>query len=303
MDAGLLLVRVIVGGVMAAHGAQKLFGWFGGYGLTGTGGFFDSMGFRPGKLFAGLAGGAETLGGLLVAFGLLGPIGPALVLSVMVVAALTVHAANGLFAQNNGIEVPLLYATVAVGLGLTGYGAYSLDAALGLASVWTTGLSLAVLVLNPASVLAQEQTGGLQGRVLDSSRGALPGVTVTVSGPTIIGGTLTTVTGETGIYRIANIPLGTYIVSFELPGFQSKAFEGIRVQAGAVFTLDAELGVATVEETITVSGETPILDTASTNVSFNFTKELMCAKTLEVYGEVLRDAAAARARAQTRAKA
>jgi putative oxidoreductase len=147
MDAGLLLVRVIVGGVMAAHGAQKLFGWFGGYGLAGTGGFFESMGFRPGRLFAGLAGGAETVGGLLLAFGLLGPIGPALVLSVMVVAALTVHAANGLFAQNNGIEVPLLYGTVAVGLGLTGHGAYSLDAALGLASVWTTGVSLAVLAL------------------------------------------------------------------------------------------------------------------------------------------------------------
>jgi putative oxidoreductase len=130
---------------MAAHGTQKLFGWFGGYGLSGTGGFFESLGFRPGRLFAGLASLAEITSGLLLALGLLGPVGPALVISVMVVAALSVHWQHGLFAQNNGIEVPLLYATAAAVLGLTGYGGYSLDAVLGLGSIWTPGLTLAVL--------------------------------------------------------------------------------------------------------------------------------------------------------------
>src|SRR2546425_2904707 len=105
MDAGLLLIRLVFGLVMAAHGAQKLFGWFGGYGITGTGGFFESLGFRPGKLFAAAAGFGEFAGGLLVALGFLRPIGPALMLSVMIVAAVSVPWGH-LFATHNGIEVP-----------------------------------------------------------------------------------------------------------------------------------------------------------------------------------------------------
>lgn len=132
MDTGLLLARLVFGLLMAAHGTQKVFGWFGGYGLAGTGGFFESLGFRPGKLFAGAAGATEIAAGLLVALGLLGPLGSALIVAVMIVAMATVHWANGVFAQNNGIEVPLLYTVAAAALALTGPGAYSLDAALGL---------------------------------------------------------------------------------------------------------------------------------------------------------------------------
>jgi putative oxidoreductase len=134
MNEGLLLARLVFGLVMAAHGSQKLFGWFGGYGISGTGGFLESLGWRPGRLFAALAGIAEFGSGLLVASGFLGPIGPALMLSVMIVAAISVHWKNGLFAQNGGIEVPLLYSTTAVALALTGFGPFSLDAVLGLAS-------------------------------------------------------------------------------------------------------------------------------------------------------------------------
>lgn len=148
MDSGLLLARVVFGLLMAAHGSQKLFGWFGGYGLAGTGGFFESLGFRPGKLFAAAAGGTEFAAGLLVAFGLLGPLGPALIVSVMIVAMATVHWANGLFSQNNGIEVPLLYAVAAAAIALIGNGAYSLDAVLGLtwpAQVVWVALALGVV--------------------------------------------------------------------------------------------------------------------------------------------------------------
>ena len=77
MAIGLLLVRLVFGGLMAAHGSQKLFGWLGGYGLTGTGTFFEQLGFRPGRLFAAAAGMTEVLGGVLVAVGFGGPIGPA----------------------------------------------------------------------------------------------------------------------------------------------------------------------------------------------------------------------------------
>jgi putative oxidoreductase len=134
-SAGLLVARLALGLLMAAHGSQKLFGWLGGHGLTGTGGFFDSLGFRPGRVFALVAGLAEVGGGLLLALGFLGPLGPALVVSVMVVAALAVHRSGGLFAMTNGVELPLLYAAGAIALALTGPGAYSLDALLGLESL------------------------------------------------------------------------------------------------------------------------------------------------------------------------
>ncbi len=145
MDAGLALARIVFGGLMAAHGAQKWFGWFGGYGLKAVGGMFETLGFRPGRLFATAAAVTETISGLLVAFGLLGPVGPALMLSVMIVAAVSVHWQHGLFVTSNGIEVPLLYATAAVAVALTGFGAYSLDSALGLSQYWTPAVNVVVL--------------------------------------------------------------------------------------------------------------------------------------------------------------
>src|SRR6267143_2954298 len=108
LSIGLLLVRIVIGLIMAAHGAQKLLGWWGGYGLRGTGQFFEQLGFQPGPAFAAAASLSEIISGLLVAVGFLGPIGPALMVSVMIVAAVTVHWGQGLFAPK-GIELPLLY--------------------------------------------------------------------------------------------------------------------------------------------------------------------------------------------------
>lgn len=153
MDTGLLLARLVFGLLMAAHGTQKLFGWFGGYGLAGTAGFFESLGFRPGRPFALAAALAELTGGLLLVLGFLTPIGALLVVSVMVVAAVTVHWSNGLFAATNGVEVVLLYAALAAALAFTGPGAYSIDAALGLTSWWTAEIG--------ASAVAAGVGGGL----------------------------------------------------------------------------------------------------------------------------------------------
>src|SRR5690349_13788095 len=130
MDTGLLLARVVLGLLMAAHGSQKLFGWFGGYGIAGTGGSMEALGFEPGKFFAAAAGATEFAGGVLIALGLLGPLGPAMVVSTMIVAIATVHWQHGVFAQNNGFELPLFYAVSAASLALIGYGAYSIDALL-----------------------------------------------------------------------------------------------------------------------------------------------------------------------------
>jgi putative oxidoreductase len=137
LDIGFLVARVLIGLLIAAHGSQKLFGWFGGHGLEGTGAFFGQLGFQPGRLFATAAALGELIGGVLITLGRFGPVGPALMLAVMVVAAISVHWRNGLFATSNGIEVPLLYSIAAVRFALTGPGRYSLDAMLGFHWAWT----------------------------------------------------------------------------------------------------------------------------------------------------------------------
>jgi putative oxidoreductase len=147
LGTGLLLGRLILGALMVGHGAQKLFGWFGGYGIAGTAGFFEQLGFRPGRLFVITAALSEVGSGILIALGLFGPVGPALLLSVMIVAAVSAHWKNGVFATTNGIEVPLLYATGAVALAFTGFGPFSLDAALGIDHTWTPGIKAAALAL------------------------------------------------------------------------------------------------------------------------------------------------------------
>ena len=130
MALGLLILRLVVGLTMAAHGAQKLFGWFGGYGLQGTGGFLEKLGFIPGRRNALFAGLAELGGGLLLALGLATPLAAVLIISVMFVAVATVHSKNGLFNSNQGYEYNLILATVALSIAIIGAGPISLDAAL-----------------------------------------------------------------------------------------------------------------------------------------------------------------------------
>ncbi len=150
LDAGLLLARLILGLSIAAHGAQKLFGWFGGGGISGMSGFLEGLGFRPGNVFVLAAGCCEFGGGLLTALGLLGPIGPALVIIVMVVAMITVHWSNGFFNEARGIELPLIYSAGAVALAFGGPGELSLDSALRLMGLWapsTIWLAIGIAVL------------------------------------------------------------------------------------------------------------------------------------------------------------
>lgn len=147
LGLGLLVARLVVGVLLAGHGAQKLLGWFRGPGIAGTAGYFETLGFRPARPFVVAAALSEVASGLLITLGALGPVGPALALSVMIVAAVSVHWKNGVFATANGIELALLYAAAAVGLGFTGPGVFSLDQALGILRAWTPGLDAAVLAL------------------------------------------------------------------------------------------------------------------------------------------------------------
>lgn len=125
-----LALRLPVGIIFAAHGAQKLFGWFGGYGLTGTAQWMESIGLAPGVLMVLLAGGAEFFGGLALIVGLL--VRPAaLALSVaMLVAIFTVHISHGLFMSNNGYEFALALLAASVSLLISGGGSASVDAAI-----------------------------------------------------------------------------------------------------------------------------------------------------------------------------
>jgi len=123
MDAGLLIIRLVVGLIFAGHGAQKLFGWFGGYGLKGTGGYLDSIGMKPGVLMALIAGLGELVGGLLFAAGVLTWVGAVLIAATMVVAIVKVHGKNGLWVTSNGYEYNLILIAIVVGVALIGPGA------------------------------------------------------------------------------------------------------------------------------------------------------------------------------------
>jgi putative oxidoreductase len=131
-DLGLLVSRLAVGLSYASHGAQKAFGWFEGPGPEGAAGFMESLGLRPGEQYATLASFGEIGSGLAIALGLGGPIGPAVVLSGMVVAQTTVHAKNGFYASKGGVELGVLYSAAVLAYASTGYGSLSLDRAFGL---------------------------------------------------------------------------------------------------------------------------------------------------------------------------
>jgi putative oxidoreductase len=139
MAYGLLLLRAVVGGTLFGHGAQKLFGWFGGHGPKGTGAFFAQLGFRPGVAMAVLAGLAEA-SGLLLAAGLVTPLACLAIAVVMLNAIGAVHWSKGFWNGNGGYEFPLTLATVAVAIAAIGPGRFSVDRAIGwdgnISGVW-----------------------------------------------------------------------------------------------------------------------------------------------------------------------
>ncbi len=156
MEIGLIALRLVVGLGFAAHGAQKLFGAFGGHGIEGTAGFFEQIGLRPGRLHAWAAGLAEFLGGASIALGIVTPFAAAALIAVMTAAVLTVHLRNGFFVTENGFEYNLVLVTVVFALAAIGAGEWSLDHALGLdlsGTGWALGALGAGLLGGVAAVL------------------------------------------------------------------------------------------------------------------------------------------------------
>src|SRR5690348_14549804 len=157
MSYGLLILRVVVGGTMFAHGAQKLFGWFGGHGIRGTAGFFGSLGFRAATAMAVLAGLSEAAG-ILFGLGLLTPLAALAIVVVMLIAIATVHWRNGFFAGSGGYEFNLTLVAVAVAVAATGPGRFSIDRALGwddnISGLWWGVGVLGAGILTAAATLA-----------------------------------------------------------------------------------------------------------------------------------------------------
>lgn len=122
-----LALRIPVGIILMAHGAQKLFGWFGGYGLEGTGQWMASIGLEPGVFMAFLAGSGEFFGGLFLLIGLLTRPAALVTAFTMIVAIFTVHIDNGLFMANNGYEFGLALLAATVSLLISGAGNLSID--------------------------------------------------------------------------------------------------------------------------------------------------------------------------------
>lgn len=139
-DLALLVLRLVTGGLLAGHGAQKLFGSFGGHGLEGTGGWLESMGMRPGKNWAMAAGAAEFGGGALTALGLMNPIGPILMFGPMATATRLVHWDKPVWVSEGGAELPLTNLAIGTALLLSGPGAISLDRIFGVRVPWYASL-------------------------------------------------------------------------------------------------------------------------------------------------------------------
>jgi putative oxidoreductase len=156
MDLALLALRVVVGLLFVGHGAQKLFGAFGGGGLESTAGMFDNIGLRPGWLHARAAGTAEFLGGALLALGLFTPFAAAVLIAVMAAAVSTVHAPNGIWNTNQGYEFNLVMAAAVFALAGAGAGGWSLDNAFAFdlhGTAWAIGALAVGLIGGVGTVL------------------------------------------------------------------------------------------------------------------------------------------------------
>lgn len=155
-DLGLLVVRLTLGGLLAGHGAQKLFGMFEGHGLEGTGSMMEKMGLQPGKQWAITAGLGETSGGLLTALGFLHPVGPITTLAPMAVAWGRAHWGKPIWVTSGGGELPATNMAIALGLTLIGPGRLSLDHMFGIRTHPALAM-LASAVVAAGSVMALSQ--------------------------------------------------------------------------------------------------------------------------------------------------
>jgi putative oxidoreductase len=160
-DLAVFITRGIVGAGLAAHGAQKLFGWFNGPGITGASGFMQSLGFTPGERYARAASATELAAGTLIALGALGPIGPAMLAAVMTTAVGSVHLPKGFFTSEGGYELNTMYGLLGLMLAVDDYGRLSVDQIAGLRGklpAWASLITFAGGIGAGVAMLRQRRT-------------------------------------------------------------------------------------------------------------------------------------------------
>ena len=164
MELGLLVLRIVVGLLFMGHGAQKLFGMFGGHGLAGTAGFFEQgLGLRPGKVHAAGAGAAEFFGGLLLVLGLFTPFAAAALIGTMAVAIITVHWAKGVWSTEGGYEYNAVLIAIAFMLAAVGPGNWALDHELGF-DIQGAGWGIGALLVGVVGGAVMYGSGRAMGR-------------------------------------------------------------------------------------------------------------------------------------------
>lgn len=184
-DLGKLVLRLVTGPLLAGHGGQKLFGWFGGYGMEGTAGWLRSMGMHPSRLWAGAAGASEFGSGALTTLGFLYPVGPITMIAPMVMAYAKVHKDKPIWVTEGGAELPMTNIAAATSLALSGPGRFSLDNLLGIRLPWPL---VALTLIGTAAGIAFGLRGG---------EAASTEQTGEVSGSKLQGGTEADVVGNT----------------------------------------------------------------------------------------------------------
>jgi putative oxidoreductase len=182
-DLARLVLRLTVGTLLAGHGSQKLFGWFGGPGLKGTHGFMEALGMRPGQVWGTMAAVSEFCGGLFTALGFLNPLGPVMAAGTMAVAIRRAHWGKPIWNMQGGAEFPLTNMAVATSLAMSGPGRYSLDRLFGIRIPrW---MAMLMFLGGAASTYAALQRPEVAETVMQRVSSVLPSTFTPTSEPTI----------------------------------------------------------------------------------------------------------------------
>ncbi|MFL5757296.1 MAG: DoxX family protein [Chloroflexota bacterium] len=223
-SVALLILRLTVGGLLAGHGAQKLFGWGGGAGLEGTTGWLESLRLRPAKAWAHAAGWSEFGGGVLTALGFLNPIGPLAAMGSMLMATTKVHLGKPIWVTTGGAELPVTNAAALTALAIAGPGAISVDSLLGVRLPRRLGILGALAVVGVVAYAGQQELAAGTSEIA-ATGGEQPGDPSTEQADQPVAGTAPSVTPDQAVTTLADMDDGGDGARGDLEGMTVAAGE------------------------------------------------------------------------------